>query len=265
MRRAPAQTHSPTNPPPRPPRPQARPPSPSPQAPPPPVASMILSSWFMVEDPGNTGRPLSISPRMQPAPPGGEGEERAFQACPRHAPTRSLAPAPPRRPPPRQWPQPPSAASPAAPLAPCGAPSPKGRAPPQRAPHPPAPPAHPPPRTAGPHVHARGVPRGPQKYLGRAVPHRGDVIGEHGPPPRAGGCAPGRVAGSEEPSGRGRRSSSQWAKKQMGRLQFGPCSQMQVRNRSGCSLRRGRGGGGCVGAARRTGHAHSLRRAVACR
>jgi hypothetical protein len=31
-----------------------------------PVASMMRSSWFIVLEPGNTGRPLSISPRMQP-------------------------------------------------------------------------------------------------------------------------------------------------------------------------------------------------------
>jgi len=68
--------------------------------------------------------------------------------------------------------------------------------------------------------------------------------------PLRGAGAPGSVLGSEEPSGRGLRSASQCAKKQMERLQLGPCSQMQVRNLSGCSQYsnrlwvQGRGGGG---------------------
>lgn len=32
-----------------------------------PVTSRILSSWFMVDDPGKMGFPVSSSPRMQPA------------------------------------------------------------------------------------------------------------------------------------------------------------------------------------------------------
>jgi hypothetical protein len=31
-----------------------------------PVSSRIFSSWFIVDVPGKMGRPLSISPRMQP-------------------------------------------------------------------------------------------------------------------------------------------------------------------------------------------------------
>eukprot|EP00451_Oxyrrhis_marina_P053789 CAMPEP_0204500544 /NCGR_PEP_ID=MMETSP0471-20130131/97403_1 /ASSEMBLY_ACC=CAM_ASM_000602 /TAXON_ID=2969 /ORGANISM="Oxyrrhis marina" /LENGTH=76 /DNA_ID=CAMNT_0051505169 /DNA_START=458 /DNA_END=688 /DNA_ORIENTATION=- len=32
-----------------------------------PVTSRIMSSWFMVEDPGKTGLPTIISPKMHPA------------------------------------------------------------------------------------------------------------------------------------------------------------------------------------------------------
>lgn len=43
-----------------------------------PVSSMMRSSWFMVEEPGKMGLPVSSSPRMQPA---AQAAQQQGEAC----------------------------------------------------------------------------------------------------------------------------------------------------------------------------------------